>query len=437
MGGHRFFTKADEVNKMWRDVLAENGEKFLRRPRLSRIFYGGKFFNYPLKPLNALKNLGWYESSWLMASYMRWKVFPHKTEETFEEWVVNRFGRRLFRTFFKTYTEKVWGISTQELKAEWAAQRIKNLSLKSALVGAIWKPKHGKITTLIEEFDYPRRGPGMLWECATKSVEKRGGEVKLDTPLKTIHRDGNRITAVTYADPDGTERRVETENVVSSMPLTELVRRLDPEPPLEVLEAAVLAQVPRLPDRLRDRRRPEPVPRQLDLHPRPERAGRPHPELQELVAGDDPRGSAQTHSSLGLEYFCNENDSLWSLRDDELIRLAARELEKIGICDADRVVDGVVYRVPEKLPGLRRQVRRPCEGHSQLRRRPGEPAHRRPQRPAPLQQPGPLDAHGLQSRAVAAGRRDARFVVGQRRPGVSRGGQKRQAQAGPSRPQRR
>ena len=350
MGGHRFFTKADEVNKMWRDVLEENGEKFLRRPRLSRIFYGGKFFNYPLKPINALKNLGWYESSWLMASYMRWKVFPHKQEETFEEWVVNRFGRRLFRTFFKTYTEKVWGISTQELKAEWAAQRIKNLSLKSAVVGAIWKPKHGKITTLIEEFDYPRRGPGMLWECASKSVEKRGGEVKLDTPLKTVHRDGNRITALTYVEPDGTERRVETENVISSMPLTELVRRLDPEPPLEVLEAAyslkyrdfltvcVIVDDPDLfPDNW------------IYIHDPSVQVGRIQ-NFKNWSPEMIPEAERDTRSSLGLEYFCNENDSLWSLRDDELIRLAARELEKIGICDADKVVDGVVYRVPKSYP---------------------------------------------------------------------------------------
>src|SRR5262245_42953684 len=159
MGGHRFFTKVEEVNKMWQQVL---GGEFLRRPRLSRIYYNGKFFFYPLKPLNALLGLGFFQAVLIVLSFMWWQIFPHRREDTFEQWVTNRFGRRLFLTFFKTYTEKVWGISCSELKAEWAAQRIKDLSLKTALRSMFIKPKK-TIKTLIEECDYPRRAPGMMW----------------------------------------------------------------------------------------------------------------------------------------------------------------------------------------------------------------------------------------------------------------------------------
>ncbi len=351
MGGHRFFTKSDEVRDLWNTVLAENGESFLKRPRLSRIYYGGKFYNYPLKPLNALKNLGWYESAWLMASYCRWKVFPHKQEETFEEWVVNRFGRRLFRTFFKTYTEKVWGISTKELKAEWAAQRIKNLSLRSAVMGGIFKPKHGKITTLIEEFHYPRHGPGLLWECFANSVEKRGGCVERQATVETVHRDGKTVTGVTWTDAEGqTHREDNGAPVLSSMPLAELVRRLDPPAPEPVLKAAnslkyrdflTVCLIVDDPDLFPDN--------WIYVHDPRVKVGR----IQnfgnwspEMIPAHD-RGK---RSSLGLEYFCNEGDDLWSLSNPELVELAKQELDRIGLCPASKVKDGVVYRVPKSYP---------------------------------------------------------------------------------------
>ena len=365
MGGHRFFSKSQEVVDLWHEMLAEAGEAFLRRPRLSRIFYGGKFFNYPLKPLNALRNLGVYESAWLTASYLRWRVRPHKTEDTFEEWVVNRFGRRLFRTFFKTYTEKVWGISTRELKAEWAAQRIKDLSLKSAVIGAIWKPKHGSIKTLIEEFDYPRRGPGMLWEACVKGVERLGGEVRLNTTVKALHHeptgddDGSpsddrypptRVTVVTIENADGSTERVEAAHVVSTMPLTELVRRLEPEAPLKVMEAALrlkyrdfltVCVIVDDPDLFPDN--------WIYIHDPSVQVGRIQ-NFKNWSPEMVPEGERSTKSSLGLEYFCNEGDALWTLDDAELVRLAARELEKIGLVPAGKVIDGVVYRVPKSYP---------------------------------------------------------------------------------------
>src|SRR5690554_982365 len=206
MGGHRFFTKSEEVDRMWHDVLLHD---FLQRPRLSRIFYKKKFFNYPLKPLNAFVGLGPIESFLILCSYMRWHLFPSKVEETFEQWVTNRFGRRLFLTFFKTYTEKVWGISTSELKAEWAAQRIKDLSLKTAVLSMFFKPSHGKIKTLIEQFDYPRKGPGMLWDAVRRQIDQSGGEVRLNSNVARIHREGRRITAVTVETPDGRSERIE------------------------------------------------------------------------------------------------------------------------------------------------------------------------------------------------------------------------------------
>src|SRR5215467_4475302 len=189
LGGHRFFTKSLEVQRMWHELL---GKDFLRRPRLSRIYYKKKFFFYPLKPLNALKGLGVRESFLIVTSYLWRQIFPYRREDTFEQWVTNRFGRRLFRTFFKTYTEKVWGISCSELKAEWAAQRIKGLSLRTALLNMVWKPRKA-IKTLIEEFHYPRLGPGMMWNAVRRIVEKRGGVVKLGAEVVAIRRKGNRI----------------------------------------------------------------------------------------------------------------------------------------------------------------------------------------------------------------------------------------------------
>ncbi len=173
MGGHRFFSTHEAVVNFWKEIL---GKDFLTRPRLSRIYYNKRFFHYPLRPLNVLRHLGSMESILIFLSYLHAQCFPYKREETFEQWVTNRFGRRLFQTFFKRYTEKVWGISCSELKAEWAAQRIKDLSLKTALLNMLWKSK-GTIRTLIEEFSYPRLGPGMMWNAVRERVEEYGGTI--------------------------------------------------------------------------------------------------------------------------------------------------------------------------------------------------------------------------------------------------------------------
>src|SRR5713226_8494461 len=207
MGGHRFFTKVEEVQKMWHELL---GGEFLRRPRLSRIYYNGKFFFYPLKPLNALLGLGFWQSVLIVFSYIRWQLFPYQREDTFEQWVTNRFGRRLFLTFFKTYTEKVWGISCAELRAEWAAQRIKDLSLKTALLSMFLNGKTA-ITSLIEEFYYPRRGPGMMWNAMKDEIERRGGVVRLNCDVVRIHRSDGRLTSVAISS-DGREEVIPGNN---------------------------------------------------------------------------------------------------------------------------------------------------------------------------------------------------------------------------------
>jgi len=189
IGGHRFFTKVAKVNEIWNEIL---GDDFLRRPRLSRIYYNQRLFHYPLKPINALMGLGIWQSFLMVVSYLKWQVFPYQREETFEEWVTNRFGKRLFLTFFKTYTEKIWGIPCSELKAEWAAQRIKNLSLKTALVSIFFKPKR-TIKTLIEQLDYPRLGPGMMWAAVKARIEGQGASVRLNTDVIGIRRTESRI----------------------------------------------------------------------------------------------------------------------------------------------------------------------------------------------------------------------------------------------------
>src|SRR5438132_2225894 len=214
MGGHRFFTKANEVKTMWREVL--NGD-FLRRPRLSRVYYNHKFFYYPLKPLNTLVSLGFWESTWIILSYLRWRMFPYSQEDTFEQWVTNRFGKRLFQTFFKTYTEKVCGIPCSELKAELAAQRIKDLSLKTALANMFIKSKN-TIKTLIDEFEYPRLGPGMMWRAVREKIEQRNGLIQLNSPVIQINRTGHRIDSVIISRDQKTETVAGT-HFISSMPV--------------------------------------------------------------------------------------------------------------------------------------------------------------------------------------------------------------------------
>ena len=221
IGGHRFYSKSHLINRMWKEVL---GSDLLLCSRLSRIFYRGKYYRYPLKIMSALWGLGIMESLRILLSYFRWQLLPYKAEDTFEQWVTNRFGKRLFQTFFKSYTEKVWGISCSELRAEWAAQRIKNLSLKAVVLNDILKSKTN-ITSLIEEFYYPRFGPGMMWNRIKELIERENGRVHLSSEVIEIHREENRIVAI-EAIIAGRKEIIRGDYFISTLPISKLIRSL-------------------------------------------------------------------------------------------------------------------------------------------------------------------------------------------------------------------
>ena len=342
MGGHRFFTKSEPVKEMWQEVL---GDDFLRRPRLSRIFYQDKFFFYPLKIWNALFGLGLWQAILIIFSFIRWQIFPYKREETYEQWVTNRFGRRLFEIFFKTYTEKVWGIPCSELKAEWAAQRIKNLSLKSALIGMVVKPGDS-ITSLIEEFHYPRFGPGMMWNEVKNLIEQRQGKVMLNSAVTRIHRTGNCIDYVVVSQNGSGEHMIPGTDFISSMPISEFIQKLDPVPP-DVLEAANELSYRDYLTVCLIVNRPELFPDNwIYIHSPEVQVGR----IQNFKNWSSDMVPDLSKTSLGLEYFCTEGDTLWNMPDADLIELAKRELQRIGLAKADAIVDGSVFRVPKAYP---------------------------------------------------------------------------------------
>jgi protoporphyrinogen oxidase len=342
MGGHRFFTKSSAVQEFWDKVL---DDEFLQRNRLSRIYYRRKFFHYPLKPFNALFGLGVWESLLICLSYARWKVFPYQKEDTFEQWVTNRFGKRLFETFFKTYTEKVWGIACTELRAEWAAQRIKGLSLSSAILSIFRKPDT-TIKTLIDQFHYPRQGPGMMWQAVKSQIEKRGAQVSMESDVVRIVHEHGRIVSVVIAK-DGREENVVGQHFISSMPLTELVKRLDPPAPDDVLAAAdelhyrdfltvclILNKTYLFADNW------------IYVHDSDVKVSR----IQNYKNWSPDMVPDQTRSSLGLEYFCNQGDELWNMNDEDLIELGKCEVARLGFARYQDVEDGCVFRVEKSYP---------------------------------------------------------------------------------------
>ena len=343
IGGHRFFTKNQEVNSLWHEIL---GDEFLRRPRQSRIFYRGKLFHYPLKPLNALMGLGPWTSAEVLGSFLRRKLFPRKPETNFEDWVSNRFGDSLYRIFFKTYTEKVWGIPCQTISADWAAQRIRNLDLGSAMLKRLGFHRHRKIASLIDEFDYPRHGPGQMYEQTAAKAMAMGADLRFrNRVVRLRHRDG-RIDAATVEAPSGTST-LPVENLISSMPLSELTLALDPPPPPDVVDAAgglryrsiltvnlLVRQAEIVPDTW------------IYIHSPEIRAGR----LQLYKNWSPAMVPDPTWSSLGLEYFAFEGDEFWSRPDDQLVKIAKEDLARLNIVDLSKVVEGFVFRYPKAYP---------------------------------------------------------------------------------------
>jgi protoporphyrinogen oxidase len=344
IGGHRFFTKVDEVEAFWQEVL---GDDFLTRPRLSRIYYNRKFILYPLRFSDALSKLGVWQSSLVLMSYFRSRIFPYRQENSFEEWVSNRFGKRLYRIFFKTYTEKVWGIPCAELSAEWATQRIQNLSLPRAVLGALFGARGAKnVKSLIEQFHYPRLGPGMLWERTQQLIEQRGGEVRLNTMVeKVLHRDGQTLGVV--ARSNGRDETIEADAIISSMPISELVAKLDPPAPHDIRAGAarltyrdyftvglIVNQAELFPDNW------------IYIHAPEVKVGR----IQNFKNWSPEMVPDPSKTFLGLEYFCNEGDALWRMSDAELIKLGTAELETMGLARATDVEGGTVIRQLKTYP---------------------------------------------------------------------------------------
>ncbi|MGH9628212.1 MAG: NAD(P)/FAD-dependent oxidoreductase [Bryobacteraceae bacterium] len=344
MGGHRFFTKVSIVEQMWKEIL---GSDLLSRPRSSRIYYKSKFFNYPLEPKNALFGLGVIEASRCTFSYAAARLFPTKPEESVETWVSNRFGKRLFNIFFKTYTEKVWGMPCKEIRADWAAQRIKDLSLKSAILNAL-KPKKGNqskekvIKTLINEFLYPRRGPGMMWEKTRDIVEARGSRVWMETPVEKIYWEPGRVKAVQAGG-----QLFEGRHFISSMPIRDLIERLDPAPPEKLRQAAAdlhyrdfltVALILRDKNVFSDN--------WIYVHEPGVKVGR----IQNYKSWSPEMVPDPSTNCLGLEYFCFEGDGLWNMDDKDLIALGRKELSQLGLASAGDFIDGTVVRVKKAYP---------------------------------------------------------------------------------------
>jgi protoporphyrinogen oxidase len=350
IGGHRFFSKAGEIVDLWHEILPGD---FLERPRLSRIFYKGKFYSYPLKAFEALGNLGLITSAVCLASYLQARAFPIVRPRTFHDWVRNQFGERLFSIFFKTYTEKVWGMSCDEISADWAAQRIKGLDLRVALTNAIGRSlRLGKapsgapaVKTLIESFEYPRKGPGMMWEAAARRIAERGGSVLMGRELQRLsYNRGRGLWTIDVATAQGGRETYQAKHVISSAPIRELLEKIEPAP-------ASLPQARRL--RYRDfltvalmAKKPDLFPDNwIYIHDPDVKVGR----VQNFGSWS-PEMVRPGFSCLGLEYFCFEGDGLWSASDAELIALATKECEKISLLAAGDVVDGCVVRQPKAYP---------------------------------------------------------------------------------------
>ena len=344
IGGHRFFTKSDEIRELWHRFLPE--EDFLLRQRMSRIYYRGRFFRYPLDARDALQKLGLVEATRCGLSYVASALRPKRTVVSFEDWVVAHFGRRLFEIFFKTYTEKVWGMPCSEISADWAAQRIKGLSLFRAVKQAVFGQSGEIVKTLIEEFEYPRLGPGMMWERVAEDLSGRGVAIELGARVVELHHEGGRIGSL-LVEAGSESREVAVDAVVSSMPIRALVEGLRPEPPGEVLDAAralryrdfltvvlVLDEPDVFPDNW------------IYIHDPSVRVGR----VQNFKNWSPEMVPDQRHTALGLEYFCNEGDELWAATDEALLERGARELATIGLVDPDTVIDGTVIRVHKAYP---------------------------------------------------------------------------------------
>ena len=351
IGGHRFFSKSQEVVALWNEILPDD---FIQRPRMSRIYYEGKFYSYPLRAFEALGNLGIIRSTLCMASFGWAKLFPKKDVKSFEDWTINQFGHKLYSIFFKTYTEKVWGMPCDEMSADWAAQRIKGLSLGAAVIdglkrslGLNKKPNDGMETkTLLETFRYPRQGPGMMWNAARDKVVAMGNGVAMDTSLKQLRFDDvtQRWNMQTVTG-NGTVANINAAHVISSAPMRELAGRIYPLPAtlpsamnLNYRDFLTVALMIKSDDLFPDN--------WIYIHDDKVKVGR----VQNFRSWSPEMVPDPELACVGLEYFCFEGDGLWSMSDDDLVALATKEMAILGLCYPETVVGGAVVRQEKAYP---------------------------------------------------------------------------------------
>ncbi|RXD03556.1 NAD(P)/FAD-dependent oxidoreductase [Sphingomonas sp. UV9] len=350
IGGHRFFSKSQAVVDLWNEILPDD---FIERPRMSRIYYEGKFYSYPLRAFEALGNLGIWRSTLCMASYAKAKLRPKANVRSFEDWVINQFGRTLYSIFFKTYTEKVWGMPCDTMSADWAAQRIKGLSLGGAVLdglkrslGLNKRPNDGMQTkTLLESFRYPRLGPGMMWDAARDKVLGHGDTILMGHALKQLAEDASGRWRVTATDREGKSVTINAGHVISSAPMRELAGRLHPLPTtlpqasaLRYRDFLTVALMIKSPDLFPDN--------WIYIHDSKVKVGR----VQNFRSWSPEMVPDPDIACVGLEYFCFEGDGLWASSDDDLIALATREMAILGLCDPAHVTGGAVVRQEKAYP---------------------------------------------------------------------------------------
>jgi len=354
-GGHAFFSKNQEISEIWRTLLGSNLAKI---QRLSRIYYQGKYFDFPLKPGNALFGMGLLGSMAILVSYVKSRIFPYKKEKTFEQWVSNRFGKKLYQTFFKTYTEKVWGIPCSQIGAEWARQRIGGHSLFSTIGHAfLGRTKRGT-GILTGEFYYPLLGPGMMYEAMKAEMERMGSSVALDCEVISINHNQSEVLSVAVKNKTGKEKSLVGTKFISTIPISLLVQRMIPKPPSDVLEASrklryrgllvvhlIIDRENLFPDNW------------LFIHSPEVKVAR----IQNYKNWSSRMVPDLTKTSLGLEYFCTENDNFWNKSEEELVAIATEELKKLNIVDGHVILDTFVFKIPHAYPVYYRGYREPLE----------------------------------------------------------------------------
>lgn len=343
IGGHRFFTRVPWVMEFWKKTMSDD---FLQRPRLSHIYYQKQFYTYPIKPLEVLRKFGIRESLCVVGSYLHAHLRKRPHEDTFEDYIVNHFGKRLFHHFFKSYTEKVWGVATSEIRASWAAQRIKGMSIWGMLRTTLF-PKRNTHTSLIEQFYYPRLGPGQMWERVLEQVQATGkATVHLSSVPTAIHHHDGMIESVDIQTPNGTQT-IPCRAVISSMPLGELIVLHTPPLSTPTQDAAtklryrdfltvalIVTQEHLFPDNW------------IYIHDASVRVGR----IQNFKNWSPALIPDQKTTCVGLEYFVFETDELWQKNDADLVAMATDELVQLGLAKSEDIVDGCVVRMPKAYP---------------------------------------------------------------------------------------